>query len=115
MVGNDTALERVDLRCLTCRGLQVLEYLNAREHLLDGVGAEEIKIDAVEFVGVPTLIPFGPLFGIADGAHAAQVHSRSDVGTVVFLYQIRERLVRGVRVLVVAAQDEGKCSYLGGP
>src|SRR5690554_1073859 len=115
MVGNDTALERVDFRCLTCRGLQVLEYLNAREYLLDGVGAEEIKVDAVEFVGIPALIPFGPLFGIADSSHAAQVHPRSDVSAVVFLNEVRKGEVGGVRVLVVTTQDERKCSYLCRP
>lgn len=90
------AMERVEVRQFPGGIAQVVQCLEALEHLLDGEGAQEVVVDAVQFVRVLSGIAAGPFLRIAYGAHAAEVHPGSQEGGIILLDQVREGQVCGV-------------------
>ena len=105
------AVERVQVRQLPGGIAQVVQGLEALEHLLDGEGAQQVVVDAVQLVRVLTGIAAGPLLRIAYGAHAAEVHPGSQEGSIVLLDEVREGQVGGVRVCDVAAHHQRERPY----
>jgi len=109
------AVVGVDIGQFTGGVLKVPEELRALYHFLDGEGGEEVVVDAVQAVGVLAGVALGPFLGVADGAHAPEVHARNKVCSVLLLNEVGERKVCGVRVRDVAAHDKGEGAYTGGP
>ena len=54
-------------------GLEISEKLTAVEHFLDGIGAEQLEVDEVQFFGVFAFVAFGPFSCVADGAYAFEL------------------------------------------
>ena len=109
------AMERVNVRQLATRLAQVEQYLPPLEHLLHGVGAEQVVVNEVELVRVGALVALGPFLRIADGAHAAQVDTRHEVGGVVLLDEVGEGQITRVRMGDVAPHDERESTDTGRP
>ena len=85
---------------------QVQQRFPSLEHLLYGVGAEKIVVDAVQLVRVDAPVTLRPLLGITDSAHTAQVDAGHKIGGVILLYQVRERQVRSVGMVDMAPHHQ---------
>ncbi|MPM27100.1 hypothetical protein SDC9_73605 [bioreactor metagenome] len=92
----DTTLVSVYCGSFSCRCLQILQNSHSRKHFLNGIGAQQVEIDEIEFVGIFPFITLRPFFGIADGSHTFQVDCRSQMCGIVVFYQIGKRQVRCV-------------------
>ena len=95
--------------------LKLLEYGEAVDHLVDGVGAEEVVVDLVETLLGVALVALGPFLGVAYGADGAEVDAGDDVGLAVFLDEVGEGHLGGVGVFGVTPHDEGEGSDAGRP
>ena len=114
-VPDGSTLERVALGGFARGLLEPLQGVDALQHLLDGIGAEQVEVDAVELVGVGATVALGPLLGIAYGAHALEVSPRHEVGVHAVLDQVGEGHARGIGVVDVPPHDERESPYPGGP
>ena len=105
----------VYVRQLSGRILQVLQKLDSLYHLLDGERAQQVVVDAVQAVRVLAGVALGPLLGIADCSHAAQVNSRHQISCILLFNQVRERQVCGVRVRDMPAHHQRESAYARRP
>ena len=90
----------IDIGKFTGRILQVLQQLNSLEHLLDGIGAQKVVIDAVQFIGIRPGIAPGPFLGIAHRTHAAQVHAGHQIGGILLFDQNSGLLIASGRISI---------------
>ena len=108
-------MEGIDVGKLSGCIDQIPQSLEALEHLLDGIRAEQVVVDEIQLARVLARVALGPLLGVADRTHAPEVDSRDKEGGVVLLYEIRERQIACVGVGDVAAHYEGESPDSGRP
>lgn len=82
------ALERVAFGGFARRLFEPLQGVDTLQHLLDGIGAEQVEVDAVELVGVGASVALGPLLGIAYGTYTLEVGPRHEVGVLAVLDEV---------------------------
>ena len=85
------------------------------EHLLDGIGAQEVVVDLVKAVRVGARITAGPLLSIADRPHALEVDPRDEEGRIARLDEVGEGEIRQVGVRGVTPHDEREGTDTCGP
>ena len=64
------------------------------EHLLDGIGAQEVVVNLVEAVQIGAGITAWPLLRIADRPHALEVDPRDEEGRIARLDEVGEGEIR---------------------
>ena len=115
MVADLGALIGIDIAGAAAECFQILKDMQSAEHLVDGIGREEVVVDLVQTPFGIALVTLRPLLGIANRADRTQVHGRGEVRLAVLLDQIGEGQVAGVGVCGVAPHDEREGSDAGWP
>ena len=108
-------MERVDIRKFARSIAQILQCRHSFQHLLHGIGTEQIIINEIQFVGIRTSVALRPFLCIADSSHATQVDTRHEVSGIVLLDQIREGQVGSVGMVDVASHYKRESTYTGRP
>ena len=108
-------LIRVNLRSFPRHTSQFLQNLSADHHLLNSVWTQQVIINLVQTVRVFPLVTFRPLLCIADCTYTPQIDTRHQISCILFLYQIRKRQIRSIRMGDMTSHHQREGTNTGGP
>ena len=91
-------LIRVNLGSFPRHTSQFLQNLSASHHLLNSVRTQQVIINLVQTVRVFPLVTFRPLLRITNCTYTPQIDTRHQISCILFLYQIRKRQIRSIRM-----------------
>ena len=94
---------------------QILQSLPSLEHLLYGIGTQQIVVNEVQFVGIGTLVAPGPFLRITDSTHTSQIDAGHKICRIVLFYQIRERQIGSIGMVDVTSHNQRERPYPCGP